>query len=262
MALTYRNPGDWGSGKGAPLTSLEADANIHDLDQRLIGLENNPPTAVGIQQISVAGNQMTIALTDASEQGPFTLPSASWNFRGEWQPSTIYAYCDVISQGGSLYFVLRAHTSGASFDPVAQNEDGYLYNLILTAPEQPYDVGMFHASVIPAGGGLLLQHVATRSFVLPIGFTGSTAFLRTPVDTDSIALPIQRNGDQIGQIEFNVGEGIVGTSDGQIGSFVADDPEAEITFARTDRLTVLAPDTGDGVAADLSITFAGRAGSV
>ena len=121
---------------------------------------------------------------------------------------------------------------------------------------------MCSSDLIPSGGGLLLQHVATRSFILPIGFAGSTAFLRAPVDTDSIALPIQRNGEPIGQIEFNVGEGIVGTSDGQLGSFVASDPDAEITFARTDRLTVLAPTAADGVAADLSITFAGRAGSV
>ena len=120
---------------------------------------------------------------------------------------------------------------------------------------------MFHASIVPGGGSLLLQHVATRSFVLPVGFEASTAFLLTPVDTDSIALPIHKNGGLIGHIEFNVGEGIVGAAEGQLGTFVGESA-AEVQFERTDRLTVLAPDVADGIAADLSITFAARTGTI
>ena len=53
MALIYRNDGAWGAGKGARLTSLEADGNIHDLDARLHNVETNPPAAVSIDHLSV-----------------------------------------------------------------------------------------------------------------------------------------------------------------------------------------------------------------
>ena len=39
-------------------------------------------------------------------------------------------------------------------------------------------------------------------------------------------------------------------------------PAAEVQFTRTDRLSILAPDVADDTAAGLSITFAGRAGTI
>ena len=50
MPLIYRNAGPWGPGKGARLTSLEADGNVYDLDSRLRNVELNPPAAVSIDQ--------------------------------------------------------------------------------------------------------------------------------------------------------------------------------------------------------------------
>jgi len=262
MPLIYRNAGAWGPGKGARLTSLEADGNVHDLDSRVRNLEDNPPQAIGIDHFSVSGNALTIILSNGSTHGPFTLPRASWRWAGEWQPLTLYYTFDLVAQGGSIYLVQHSHSSDAAFAPDAEDIEGFRYARLLTSPDQPYDVGMFHASVIPGGGGLLLQHVATRSFVLPVGFADSTAFLLTPVDTDSIALPIHKNGELIGQIEFNVGEGIVGPGEGQLGTFIGETPAAEVQFARTDRLTVFAPAIADGIAADLSITFAARTGTI
>jgi hypothetical protein len=262
MPLIYRNAGAWGPGKGARLTSLEADGNVHALDSRVRNLEDNPPEAIGIDHFSVSGNALTIVLSNGSTHGPFTLPSASWRWAGEWQPLTLYYTLDLVAQGGSIYLVQHNHTSDATFAADAEDIEGFRYARLLTSPDQPYDVGMFHASVIPGDGGLLLQHVATRSFVLPVGFDDSTAFLLTPVETDSIALPIHKNGELIGHIEFNPGEGIVGADEGQLGIFVAITPVAEVQFHRTDRLTVFAPDVADGSAADLSITFAARTGTI
>ena len=121
---------------------------------------------------------------------------------------------------------------------------------------------MFHPATVPGDGSLLLQHVATRSFVLPIGFAESTAYLLAPVGTESIVLPVQKNGVLIGHIEFNLGEGAVSGDGGQLGTFVGVTPAAEVQFVRTDRLTIWAPDTADDTAAGLSITFAGRAGTI
>lgn len=73
MTITYR------SVKGSNLTATEVDGNFEDLDGRLIDLEENPPEAVGISNITVVGTQMTIYLADATELGPYTLPQA--NFR-------------------------------------------------------------------------------------------------------------------------------------------------------------------------------------
>ena len=67
MPLIFRNAGAWGAGKGARLTSLEADGNVYDLDSRLLGLENNPPAAVSIDHFTVSGNALTIYLTNPKD---------------------------------------------------------------------------------------------------------------------------------------------------------------------------------------------------
>ena len=109
---------------------------------------------------------------------------------------------------------------------------------------------------------MLLQHVATRSFVLPIGFEASTAFLLTPVDTDSIALPIHKNGELIGHIEFNVGEGMRRGWRGPARHVCRGDACGRGPVRAHRSADVLAPDVADGIASDLSITFAARTGTI
>ena len=129
MAIIYRNAGAWGAGKGARLTSLEGDGNFWDHEQRIADLETNPPVAVGIYAVDVTGNQMTIVLTDATELGPFTLPTNTWTWKGEWLPATVYFAGDLISQEGAIYLVLNNHTSDASF-----SHDGPRHQWLLVQP--------------------------------------------------------------------------------------------------------------------------------
>lgn len=72
MTLTFRDT------KGSNLTPAEADANIRDLDGRITDLEDSPPEAVGISNITVVGTQMTIYLADGTVLGPYTLPQAAF----------------------------------------------------------------------------------------------------------------------------------------------------------------------------------------
>jgi Carbohydrate-binding module family 5/12 len=102
--------------KGSNLTPAEADGNFTYLDGRITTLEGLP-LGVGIDSITVSGNQMTITLTDSSIQGPFTIPVAELNFRGEWQASTLYNINDIITWHNSVYQVLATHTSATDFDP-------------------------------------------------------------------------------------------------------------------------------------------------
>jgi len=261
MPLIYRNAGAWGPGKAARLTSLEADGNIHDLDGRVRSLEENPPEAVGIDHFGVSGNALTVHLTDGSIQGPFTLPSAQWRWAGEWQPLTAYYVLDLVAQGGSIYLVQHNHISDAIFAPDAEDVLGFRYARLIAPPEQPYDVGMFHAGAVLGAEFVLLQHVATRSFVIPAGFAESTAYLLKPVSAEDISLAIHKNADLIGHLEFNVDENVL-SDGGQLGSFVGLTPPTEIQFARTDRLCIFSPNVADATASGLSITFAARTGTI
>jgi hypothetical protein len=266
MSIVYRTDdvARWGAGKGSNLTPPEVDGNFWEMIQRLIALETNPPSAVSIDDITVAGNQMTIHLTDGSTRGPFTLPTAQWRWTGAWRTSTVYFVNDIFSFDGAIYRVAVSHTSdAATFDPNALGTSGYIYNLLLNPPVQPYDLGMLYGFAIPVDGSQLLQHVAARSFVVPGDFLQSVAFLRIAATTETLTFDLYKNDDVIGHLEFEPGAN--GTTDGgQFGTFVPLDPPDDIQFNSTDRFKVLAPDltTPDATAAGLSVTIAARTGTI
>jgi hypothetical protein len=125
MTITYRLV------KGSPLTFAEEDGNFSDLNGRVSSLETarfaNP-----IDTITVVGNQMTFHYTTAAGGGSdtVTLPTAQWNSRGNWQPSTVYAVNDLVIEASNLYLVKIAHTSPTSFDPGEQIGGQYVYQFI------------------------------------------------------------------------------------------------------------------------------------
>ena len=259
MAIIYRNNGAWGTGKGARLTSLEGDGNFYDHEQRINELESVAAVG-GIHEITVIGNQLTIEMTDGSTFGPFSLQNATWTWRGEWLPATVYLSGDIISYEGALYLVLTNHTSEASFDGDAEDVNGLRYSNILSAPGQPYDIGLYSGETIPTDGELFMLHVASRSFVISDNFGQSVAYLNVPCEHD-LELAIYRNYERIGTLLFEVGTDVISPA-GQYGTFLPMSPNEEIQFTRFDLLRIMAPLTPYTTPAGLAITLCGRTGTV
>lgn len=133
--LIYRttNALRWGAGKGAALTWEESDKNQGDLEERVWTLENDPPAAVGVSNVTVSGNQLTVWLADATSFGPFTLPVAAFHFLEDgWQPETgLFANDLFVFERTGFYLVLRDHVTADSFDPDAEDTAGPLYQFLL-----------------------------------------------------------------------------------------------------------------------------------
>ena len=168
----------------------------------------------------------------------------------------------MLSFDGAIYLVQHNHTSEGSFDPSAEDPDGFLYALLLEAPQQPYDVGMYFGDNLPNDESVILQHVATRDFVITTDFGQSVAFLATAVTLEDLTLSIYKNDELIGTLIFEIGVDVVSPGAGQFGTFAAASPTAEMAFSRTDRLIVTAPAAAYDTPAGLSITFAGRTGTI
>lgn len=131
MTLVFRNDIGPYTGKGSPLTSLEVDGNFYDLDTRVIALEDNP---FGLASISFTGGSITFNWSDSTSSGPFALPIAMPEAKGEWQNDTTYNRLDIVSVDGVGYFlVLQDHHTAvapATFDPAEETTDGLIYQQI------------------------------------------------------------------------------------------------------------------------------------
>lgn len=114
--------------KGSDLTPTEVDDNFTSLKDFVEALEADGGfTGRGIDSIDVAGDQMTITLTDAVELGPFTLPKALFNPLGDWVTATVYAVQDVVVSTdsatlGNGYACIVAHTAGTFATDLAANK--------------------------------------------------------------------------------------------------------------------------------------------
>lgn len=153
MTTTFRTSGAWGAGKGSNLTPAEVDNNFYDKETRIAALEG-AGVGVGIDTITVSGNQMTITLTDSSVQGPFTLPTAAWQPKGEWQPSTVYYAYDVVTYLGSGFLVNLDHTSDSTFDAGATDGSLEIYTRLwsVAAPQgQQISDSAFTPQLVDAG---------------------------------------------------------------------------------------------------------------
>jgi hypothetical protein len=265
--VTYKTDGPWGPGKGALLTPAEVDQNFYEAVQRILALEENPPTAVSIQSADVVGNLMTITLTDATVLGPFTLPTAMWRDVGEWTANTVYTAFSIVKYQGSVYLVLRNHVSDpVAFDPSANDGEGNnFYSLILSPSPQAYDVAAFWQGLPPVDGSLVMQHVVSKQFWLPGTFTGSVACLATATTAVTFDFEVTRNDEIIGHIHFEPDIGVQGDGS-QLGSFVPVTPTTNVQLYPQNRLNVFAPTldppTLDVTARHLSLTFVGTAGLV
>lgn len=136
--IIFRTAGPWGSGQGSNLTPVQFDDNNWWFYQHILALEAIE-TGRGIDYFEVTGSSLFVHLTDHTIQGPFTLPIALFHPRGLWQPSTSYAYLDLVTFRAAVYLVLINHTSASTtFDPSATDGFGNdLYKLLYENPNIP-----------------------------------------------------------------------------------------------------------------------------
>lgn len=121
MAVVFRTAGAWGAGKGSNLTPAEVDENFYTLSQEIADIVI--PNGVGVAEISVTGNKMTVHLTDGSTSGPFVLPVAAFHYQGDWEAGHSYVYLDLFAVADSgLYLVLEDYEAPTEFDPGALGE--------------------------------------------------------------------------------------------------------------------------------------------
>lgn len=230
--LTYRTDDitRWGSGAGSDLAAVTIDLNFWILWDALNTLERNPATGRGIDFISmVSGNQLFVHLTDHTVLGPFTVPTAIWNPRGNWFSGITYAPLDVVSENGALYLINVPHTSAGTFNPNANDGLGHqLYTLLLEQPQNEIPTGgtigqrLVKASGSPFAmqwdsdrirlalfiggqpddGELVLQYPITDNMTIPAGFAGSVAY--AAVDSSAPAVfQVNIDGAAIGTITFH-----------------------------------------------------------
>lgn len=231
-SLTYRTSDitRWGGGTGTKLTSVQVDLNFWTLFEAIDALQADQSLTVSIDFISqpLNGNQLFVHLTNHQVLGPFTLPTAQWNPRGNWAPFTNYAPFDVVSNGGNLYLISTAHTSAATFNPNATNGVSQnLYILILSSPENalPSDgttgmrlvkssgspfVTRWESDLIrlicfvggkPNPNELLLQFAVLDHMTLPAGLIQSVFFANTPTAAN-VTYNLSKTGAAIGSITF------------------------------------------------------------
>lgn len=253
MAIIYKNDdlAKWGTGKGAPLTSVEADLNIWQILQRVTAMEDNPIMPNQIDFIEVVGNQMTIHMTDYNVFGPFTLPTAAFRWTGAFQPTHDYKANDVLRARDALYLVVNDNTSGATF---VQTTD---YALMFDLPTKLSVAFFFPGSPgtgIELTGGTdpqaMFTYRADRDFFLPEDLTGSIGGLRLAA-TDAISLPILKNTTEIGTID------VAAAATACTFTFAAG-----VQFAANDLIRVLRPVDIDATAKDLSVTLQASLGTL
>lgn len=255
MALLYVTTDmlKWGAGTGAPLSASQIDLNFWQLHERVLALETDPPTAVGISNIQVIGSQLTITLSDATSFGPYTLPTATFESRGEAVESAAYYELDVVSVvGHGLYLVLIDHTMVFPFDPDRVISGNPVYKLLFGDDPYRYDFGPF----IPDKPGLgitpgkrIFSHLFKTDVYFPIDFVGSEFLLETAPAAD-LEFPIRHNASVIGTLTFAAAS-INGVFD------VA----AALQLVDGDRLSLMTPTGGvDAAALELTGTFVGRRG--
>jgi hypothetical protein len=250
--IVYVNdhPAPRGTGKHAALTVDEFDDNFFALYERIVALEGNPSDAVSISNITVNGSQMLISMSDGvTTYGPFTLPIASFVFRGDWTALADYNQNDLVSvpeQG--LFFVRLAHTAAAVFDPAATDGSGNaLYLLVFGEDVYIYDVGFFYPGKPGQGidtDGYIAAHQFIRPVVLPATAPASVATLRI-APTAALSFPLFFNGAALGSIDFAIGS--------TAGTFTV---AADQPFAVNDVIAVGPPVAADATAKDLTITLA------
>jgi hypothetical protein len=140
--------------KGTNLTPQEVDDNFTAHQAAIVDLQDNPPTPNEISNITTGdgGTTFTIHLGDGSTFGPFQLPIALFQPRGQWANDTTYSPLDIIGVPlFGVFMVLKGHTTDSfeSFDPARQEDGDDCYFLI-----------------VPIGGARALKTISDPDYTL------------------------------------------------------------------------------------------------
>lgn len=246
----------WGDGKGSPLTAVEVDENFYTLADKVKTLQDNPPTPIEIGTFQVIGSQLKIFLTDGTEFGPYTLPTAQFNFRDEWQPDGVQYYeLDLVSVAGRGLFLVRLdHLSAATFDPDATDGDGNaLYLKVFGEDTYIYTFGFFYPGTPGVGippEETMFAHLFGENVFLTTDFANSLARLQIAGDND-MTFTMYKNEDEIGTLSF--------TGSVPEGNF---DFPADVQFAAGDVFYMASAAALDPVAKNLTMTIKGFRGLI
>jgi len=249
MAYIFRTAGPWGPGKGSDLDPFEVDGNFW---QAIQDISAKSAQGVGISNIVVTGNQFTVVLTDHTLLGPYELPVMTIQFKGEWQPNTGYLGGDIITHGGSTYFVNLNHTSAMTFDPGATDGLGHdLYGLLLQNPANTLPVGGADGSFLRKVGAVdfqsawqsaLLNDLADVAVASPV--EGNVLVFSSGIWTSAALTSMTLLLSQLGDVEIPESPGLI---DGQILTWNG--------FNWTNRLPAFDPDIFAPVAGQI-LTYA------
>lgn len=247
MAITFvtTDMTRWGVGTGVPHNAAAADIIIWDLLQRIIALEAGAPDPRSITGFSVVGNQLTVTMSDATNEGPFTLPISSFIFLDGFIPATIFKANSIFPANDALWLVTQDHLTDAVFDP-GRTIVGDVYRKVFGVPSvAPNDLHMFMPGGL-ANAQLILYTEATRRWQLPASLTGSR--FRSQVAAANIAVvTLKKNGSDIGTLSWALG-----------GSIPTVTFASAVTFDVSDKFSVHGPSPADTTLADISFDFLGN----
>lgn len=131
VAITFREDGPWGAGKGSKLTKAEGDTNFYNLKLAVetlqaLGLEPN-----NIASITSNAGFITFTFQDASTI-TVPWPVLAWRYRGDYAADTVYDALDTFTAPGEgIYLVLIGHTSPSVFDPDLLSGGNPVYQQLL-----------------------------------------------------------------------------------------------------------------------------------
>ena len=273
-SLTYRTADStrWGGGQGSDLAAVTIDLNFWTLFSAVQALQD-VSIGAGIDYINqpTGGNLFFVHLTNHAVLGPFVIPTSNWDPKGAWAATTAYNAYDVVTNNGSLYLVLIAHTSAGSFSPATTDGSGHnLYSLLLSSPANslptagtnrqslvklgstPYVTGWVNDLIRmalyiegqPLPGERVMQYMVVDNMTLPVGLTGTVVYADTSTALDC-SYTINKNGLPIGRINFH----------GPSPDTVTVTFSSAVAFVPGDFITVTAPSVPDAAQANISITL-------
>lgn len=255
MAIIYVTTGAWGTGTGVPNPAATIDGNFYDLDQRVQNLVDNPPVAVGISNIQVNGSQLMIFLSNGASFGPYTLPVAAIQFKGEYVPGTQYFELDIFSVVGQGIFLVRIDHEGPDpFNPALLILGEPAYVKIWGDDPYRYDFGLFIPGEPGSGfltGERIFSHIAVADVFIAEDAPGSRALLATAPSDGDLVFVINKNETQVGTLTFPDGD--------DVGVFEIVDG---VQLVDGDRFSLIRPNTLDTAARELTVTFAARRGTL